>query len=269
MCRTGGRRCPSHLNPGSVKSRNARRRDLYASNKTSESFTANQSLSSSIQEAYFKTTIVRNDGSELLPLYHGSAQEFDEFNPSTLGKGNDSWGNGFYFTDQQNVANGYAAESKSATANVKEFYLNLTNPIYVDGKENMSLNSVTFPLATITKILKEHPDAYLQPNNETGDMSFLGDYSEKYWDKPEHTKAEIEAIIEEVAKEHFSTSSWVELENVYGRDHGSAFLQSVHKNTGHDGVIVDFKEDGKHYVAWFANQMKLTSNLNPKEDNVF
>jgi hypothetical protein len=43
----------------------------------------------------------------------------------------------------------------------------------------------------------------------------------------------------------------------------------MQKETGHDGVIVDFGDAGKHFIAWFPDQMKLTSNVKPEHDTFF
>jgi hypothetical protein len=268
MCRTGGRRCPSHSDPIHIALRNEQRRKLYAKAKHSAGTSEVGSALTPEQESYFKNSKAIVDG-KLVTVYHGAGSEFTSFDPSTLGKGNDSWGNGFYFTDQETTAKGYAADYKSEDANVKEFYINLTNPIYVDGKKSMSLNDVNFSAKSAANILKRHPDAYKQPNEEDEGMSFLSDYSSEYWDKDEHSKEELDRMIDKVAVEYFSDTSWVNLESAFGRDHGAAFLEAVSKETGHDGVIVDFGEDGKHYIAWFPNQMKLTSNLTPKDDASF
>lgn len=267
MCRTGGRRCPSHSNPEQIAARNARRRASYAATKHKPSPSdENNPVTFDFTEAqtnYFANSVAKTNTGELVKLYHGSAHEFTSFDPKTLGKGNDSWGNGFYFTSNEATARGYMSESESPDANVKEFYLNLKNPIYVDGKTEMSLTNVRFPSKVAAAVLKQHPLAYIQPNDEDGEMSFLGDYSPTYWDKEEWTKEEINQMIDEVAENYFNDVSWVELESTFGREHGSEFLHAMHKETTHDGVIVDFGEDGKHYVAWFPEQMKLTSNQNP------
>lgn len=281
MCRTGGRRCPSHSNPAAITARNARRRAQYHQKKnnptTPEQTTQTPNTFSSSptstltpqQTAYFENSKATENG-ELVRLYHGASTEFNSFNPELLGRGNDSWGNGFYFTNEKTVAQGYANESNSPTANVKEFYLNLTNPMHVDGKANMSLNDITFTADQAARILKNHPLAYTQPENDDDDMSFLGDYSERYWDKTQHTTQELNSMIDEVAQQHFSDTSWTELESLYGRDYGAAFLQAIHSETGHDGVIVDFGPDeSKHYIAWFPNQMKLTSNITPEDNHQF
>lgn len=276
MCRTGGRRCPSHSDPEAKAKRNTRRREIYLQKKQENNQTLNPSTLNSItptiteqQTQYFQTSKATHNN-QLIPLYHGSRTEFTSFNPELLGQGNDTWGNGFYFTNQKSVAEGYANDSQSETANVKEFYLNLTNPMYVDGKEKMSLIDITFTADQAARILKNHPQAYVQPNNDEDEMSFLGDYSEEYWDKQSYTKEELNNMIDEVAQQHFNNASWVELERLYGKEHGSAFLHAINKETGHDGVIVDFgEEESKHYIAWFPNQMKLTSNTTPENNNEF
>lgn len=277
MCRTGGRRCPSHSDPQKIAARNARRRAAYQERKNnspheSNVLTAeNPQLSTPLsaqQEKYFHNSKVASNGS-LIAVHHGAATEFSSFDPTMLGRGNDTWGNGFYFTDQRSMAEAYATESDSAEANVKDFYLNLENPIYVDGKENTSLENVSFPAETVANILKQHPTAYLQPNEDDGEMNFLGDYSDKYWNKDHYTKEELDEMIDEVAHKNFAHASWIELETTFGRENGAAFLAAVHKETGYDGVIVDFGEDGKNYVAWFPQQMKLTSNVEPQEDDKF
>lgn len=274
MCRAGGRRCPSHNDPAKIAARNQRRREAYASNKQAGAQTPLEAAVAQVtgltveQSKYFENSKAMKDG-QLVKLYHGSQHEFTSFDPTTLGRGNDAWGNGFYFTDQQSVAQGYANESGSPTANVKEFYLNLTNPIYVDGKEHMSLNEITFSRQVAANILKQHPNAYLQPSESDEEMSFLADYAPEYWDKETHTKEELNRMIDNVAKEYFSDADWVSLESLYGREYGAAFLEAMRKETGHDGVIVDFGEDGKHYVAWFPEQMKLTSNTNPTNSHEF
>jgi hypothetical protein len=275
MCRTGGRRCEHNWTQEQKASRNAHRRTLYASQKTIlapnavNSHTHAETALTPAQIAYFTDSKVVDSNNQPITLYHGSSVEFQEFNPTSVGKGNDAWGNGYYFTDQEQVAKGYAVDSGSPTANVKEFHLNLTNPIYVDGKENMSLVDHMFPKKTVANLLKKHPEAYIQPNDADGNISFLGDFSPTYWDKEEHTREEINRMIDEVVEENYQEASWVELENLFGKEHGSAFLKALHEETGNDGVIVDFGEEGKHYVAWFPEQMKLTSNLNPQNNTKF
>lgn len=269
MCRTGGRRCPSHTNPEAIAARNARRRAAYAAKKANGTATAVETPITTTfpgitpeQSAYFENTKAATSDGQLIRLYHGSSVDFTSFDNDTLGRGNDAWGNGFYFTDQEGVAQGYANDSGSDTANVKEFYLNMQNPIIVDGVEEMSLVNQYFDQKTAENVIRNHPHIYNQQDDEDNPNP-LQDYCAEFWDKETHTKEEMDVMIRKVAKEHYSDPSWVDLENFYGREHGSAFLHAMHKETGHDGVIVDFKDAGKHYVAWFPEQMKLTSNTKP------
>lgn len=276
MCRSSeeyppnGKRC---LNRGSKQHQqekrdayNKRRREIYHANKRAKTESGVSNIPTSGltegQASYFNGSKAVDSSGNLVKLYHGSSAEFDSFDPTRVGQGNDAWGNGFYFTDKESVAKGYAAEAGSPTANVKEFYLNIQNPLYADGKETMSLNDQEFTSAEALSLLKAHPLAYIQPNDDD-EMNPLGDYSPNFWDKEEWTQAELDNMWEQVAKEHFQNPSWPEMEGMYGKEYGSAYLHAVHKTTGHDGVIVDFGEDGKHYVAWFPEQMKLTSNENP------
>lgn len=283
MCRSAkqhppnGLRCGEKDSPEHQKERNAqvnaRRRERYQERKAEAgqetSTTSVVSLLTEQQKSYFEKSVAKDAKGSPIPLYHGSSNEFSSFDPARLGKGNDSWGNGFYFTDQKHIAAGYAEESNSPTANVKEFYMDLKKPIMMDGKKEMSLNSVEFTLTQSLRMLKDHPDAYLQPNDDGDNMNPLGDYNPKFWDKDEWTKPEMDSMWAETAREYFFSPSWVEMESHYGTDYGSNYLHAVHKETGYDGVIVDFGEDGKHYVAWFPEQMKLTSNESPTDDANF
>ena len=221
---------------------------------------------SQAQRDFFAGTKVTNPDGSPMRLFHGSSVEFDSFDPATLGRGNDAWGNGFYFTDQESVARGYANDSGSPTANVKEFYLNITNPIEMDGREHMSLVDYRFTPEQARAIVASHPLLSLQPEeeDEDGNTNPLSDYSADYWDRTHHDAEQMETMVNEMIDSYFGDAGWVEVEGFFGKEHGAAFLSAVRDATGHDGVIVDFGEDvGKHYVAWFPEQMKLTSNASP------
>jgi hypothetical protein len=223
------------------------------------------------QERYFEDSMAVDIGGDLARVYHGSAVEFSEFDPATVGRGNDQWGNGFYFTDMESMARGYANDSGSPEANVKEFYLNIKNPIRIDGTTQTGLDSMRFGADEAVTILSRHPGTRLQPNEEgpDGETNPLGDYASEFWDKTEHTAAELDELTRKVARDYFSDTGWTELETFFGRDRGAEFLQAMHATPGHDGVIVDFGEDGQHYVAWFPEQMKLTSNAEPDKSSTF
>lgn len=274
MCRAGGRRCETHWSEEKRQRDLARRRRIYHARKNATTDHENSSSSenpstststapatptsvlSATQAAYFQDTQARNPDGTLLTLYHGAAVDFDSFDPERLGRGNDSWGNGFYFTNSKETAEGYGGD-------VKEFYLNLKNPIRIDGREHMSLDQAyEFDSNTVANILKSHPDMYAQPDSEDA-MNPLGDYAPDFWDREHHTPEQFDAMINQVARDYFNPGTWATVEGVF-RDHGAAFLNAVQRETGHDGVIVTF-DDSAHYVAWNSSQMKLTSNTEPTD----
>ena len=45
----------------------------------------------------FANSKVVTENDEMLTVYHGSSTDFGAFDPSFTGKGNDSYGSGFYF----------------------------------------------------------------------------------------------------------------------------------------------------------------------------
>jgi hypothetical protein len=196
----------------------------------------------------FSKSQVRDSDGNLLTVYHGSAVDFHDFNPEFTGGGNDSYGSGFYFNTDQGVANGYGSFTKKVQ-------LGINNPIRVDGLESMSLNDVRIPADAARKILSSIPNIYEQPDSE--EMNPLGDYVPEFWDKPSHTRKELDAMIDKMAKEYFSDASFVEMEHMFDGGETALFRKSLSQATGWDGVEVRFeREQLSHWVAWFPEQIK-------------
>lgn len=258
------RRCPSHKDPAKISARNAKRRTAYASRKngasqsikpTTAPYTpsnveapANEIVELVDGSSFTRSTVRDSDG-KLIRMYHGSSVEFDEFDPAFTGKGNDAWGSGFYFTPNEKTARGYGGH-------MKEVYLNLENPIIVDGKEDPNLSNFILTNEQMKKIVKAHPNAYLQSNTDSDEIPFLGDYAAEFWDKDDWSKEETDKMLDSLVDEYFSYGSYSSMEGLFGEDHSGAFRQAVHEQTGYDGVIVDFGDDVKHYVAWFPEQIQ-------------
>lgn len=224
------------------------------------------------QERYFEQSAVRDEQGQLLEVHHGSSVDFNEFDLSKVGKGEDTWGNGFYFTTEKSLADSYSNGGKS-----KDFYLAINNPFFIDGKNETSLNNLQLTPEQNKAIVLAHPDLQLLPDEDEDRRNPLEDYSADYWDlegpdpkslTPAERRAKAQKmrkIAEEVFEENFTNASWVELEVFYGRENGAAMLEAAHKATGRDGVIVDFGEGVKHFVAWKPEQIKLSSNKNPSD----
>lgn len=202
--------------------------------------------------AAFRDSTIRDKDGNLTVVHHGSATAFDSWDPEFTGTGNDSWGSGFYFTHDESLAHGYGEHVKSVV-------LNIQNPIHVNGLDDASLDHVYFNAEQSASILRRHPDIYRQPTDED-EMNPLGDYSPEFWDKDEWSKEEIDSMVSKVSKEHFYDVPWSNLESVFPGGHSAEFRRGVQEATGHDGVVVDFKDDGRHTIAWFPEQVHEVDN---------
>ena len=211
------------------------------------------------QKAFFSKSKAVDANGDLIKMYHGSTDEFDEFLNEHTGKGNDVFGSGFYFSNVEETVSAYGD-------NVREFYLNIEKPLVVEANDEHNMNDVYLPKDKIADILKNHPLIYKQPNDED-DMSPLGDFAESFWDKDTHSKAEINKMIDELSKNEFGEGSFMNVENFFGREYATEFREGVHKSTGHDGVAYSFPNGEQFYISWFPNQIKTTDNLAPSSDS--
>lgn len=202
--------------------------------------------------ADFRDSAIRDQDGNLAVVHHGSSVAFDSWDPEFTGTGNDSWGSGFYFTDDESRAHGYGEHVKSVV-------LNIQNPIVVDGLSSSNLDDIHFNAKQSEAILRRHPDIYRQPNDED-EMNPLGDYAAEFWDKDEWSEQEMNSMISKVSKDYFNDVSWSNLEGVFPGGHSAEFRRGVQEATGHDGVVADFKDEGRHAIAWFPEQVHEVGN---------
>lgn len=202
---------------------------------------------------FSKSRVVDKDGN-LLKVYHGSEIDFDVFDPSFTGRGNDSYGSGFYFNTSEDIAKGYG---KTKTVN-----LNIANPIIVNGNDSSSLNNIEIPLSTVKKLMKHIPNIYNQPDDD--EMNPLGDYSPDFWDKSggadpkdRWSRKELEAMMDSVAEENYSDADFTTVENLFGRDGATELREALLKETDWDGVQVKFNDGSSHWIAWSPEQIKI------------
>ena len=87
------------------------------------------------QKEYFKDSVVRTSDGTLIPVYHGTQEEFDEFQPGT------------FFTDDYWNADGYASGEI-----VIEAYLNIKNPLVIDCA-GAKWDELTHELGTSTRAI--------------------------------------------------------------------------------------------------------------------
>lgn len=87
------------------------------------------------QIAYFKDSKVRDSGGKLLPVYHGTKDDFTVFKHGHMNRKDSGYlGDGFYFTDNLDSANSYSKWKKGNDYNshTMEVYLNITNPLVLE-----------------------------------------------------------------------------------------------------------------------------------------
>lgn len=195
---------------------------------------------------FVNSKVINSDGT-LRTVYHGSPTQIDMFDETRTGYGNDAYGSGFYFTGDKNTAESYGEH-------LHEVKLNIQNPIIIDGYENMSNNNVFFQGNDVVELFKTIPTIYAQPNSD--EPSLIGDFCEEYWDKPEHSKQEMDKMITKMVKQSYPEISFPEIESYFPKDQVTLFRRKVKELTGCDGVIVTFPDDEPHYIAWFSEQIE-------------
>ena len=202
---------------------------------------ANNSLKYNLsqnQENFFKDSKIRDANGDLMPVYHGTNQDFNQFEDSKIQK--TDLGRGFYFTNNKDIANNYAdirVNERGGKGKVMETFLNIKNPFDLNYQpREAALDYLTYYFAN-----NGQTDAQAANSAKTLlDMSIAdgdivdGDYSNVFDTKePEFEK-------------------WA-------------------KSKGYDGIVVpggdqDSGLSGNAYVVFEPNQIKSTENLNPTDN---
>lgn len=232
-----------------------------------------ESLSSG-QKEYFKHSKVRDDQGNLLKVYHGTRSKILSFDPAFTGQGNDQYGSGFYFTTKRDFAESFTTLahvdkngqervklSGETYPNVVEAYVNIKNPIVINGLKDTNLSNVLIPNKFIYDIVKELPTLYHNINDEF-EPNPLGDYVEESWEVNPKTKEEFQPLIKKMVNNYFQNTDLRTLDTLFGK-YAEKLRKAINQTMGYDGVIVDFR-DNQHIVAWFPEQIKDVKNLEPK-----
>lgn len=200
------------------------------------------------QAAYFAESKVRNDNGSLLVVYHGSPAVFTEFSHAFMGTHGSAEGQGFYFTDNRTMAEGYQREGGQILSG------------YLDIKKPLSDDSLTLKKAEVTRLLKK-----LDP---TGDL-IISDYDPSggmgYPSRAWYNRALSETVNILMEGNETDSELLAELANVGG---GSGdVLNAVRTLFGYDGYIVKGKYDNADvYVAFESNQFKNIDNRTPTDN---
>lgn len=205
-------------------------------------------------------------------MMHGTQNDFNSFSSKYFGEGEgqQQYGDGFYFSDNEDVAFRYLGEGKNGFIIYADVTLN--NPIHVDGMQEANLRHVMLTgEESLCNLMKMHPNIYNQPDAE--DSNPLGDYIPEFWNKKKWTKKELDSMIEEMVREYYAHGSLLHLENFFACEGGiDIFHEGVRKYFGYDGIVVDWPErdiemeSGKtihheesiYAIAWFPEQITIT-----------
>ena len=90
------------------------------------------------QSSFFKNSKVRDSSGNLMPVFHGTKDNFTVFKHGQKNKYDSGYlGDGFYFTDSPNSAKEYAdwKHGDDNNAHIMEVYLNITNPLIIESKQ--------------------------------------------------------------------------------------------------------------------------------------
>lgn len=176
------------------------------------------------QQEYFKDSKVRDAEGNLRPMYQGGTGSFTVFDRKKS-KSSNLYGRGFYFTDSKTHAGQYG--------DVREFYLNITNPV--------STTETTITRAQMRRFL-----AAVAENED--DFSF-----ENYG---------YGATVDSVLRSLYGKSDFLMLNDVsqtaIGDMVAAVELFNEVNGTSYDGLIMDTET-----VAFRSEQIKNVDNPNP------
>lgn len=166
-----------------------------------------------------------------MKVYHGSNQLFDKFDYEEIGTNGTSEGQGFYFTDNEDVAHGYGQNGYIYTA---EF----------NGKKSLSSNSKTITRKQLAIYLTEL-------NNQVDYLSNWGEVDYDGFDK---------VLKDAVEGEYDNNDNDVDIICGIANSCGDmeTSLKLIYKLFGYDCIICDAEWDNQRlYIALVNDIIKI------------
>jgi len=197
-------------------------------------------------KSWFGKSVLHTNG---IPhtFYHGTSSDIEKFDHAFVGKGADSYGAGFYFSNKPEIASSYAYGGNSS--NVIPVHIRMEKPIIYNEDEK--------PLSRlhIQKLITSAPN-HKESLENFGDVSYEG-----------YHKVLNQAVDAYKDRSKFQAMGTIH-RDFYGDNH-KEFLENFTKITGHDGVIVKYDD---HIIAnvFHPNQIKsaIGSGYSKKSDNL-
>lgn len=197
------------------------------------------------QKEYFKNTKVVDEKGDLLVVYHGSKNIFTQFDRKRISEHGSQEGQGIYFTDNKNYAEGYANEN----GQVLEGYLNIKKPL-----SDSEITLTRKQLEKIVRALDPTGDDLVINYETSGGMG----YPSKAW----YNRAVSDTV--DSCFNYCDTDSEILANLANSGASADSVLKTVYEQFGYDGYIVESKYDSaKIYVAFDSSQFKNATNANP------
>ena len=197
------------------------------------------------QAEKFKDSQVRDKDGRLKTVYHGSSAVFNVFSADFMSQHGSSEGQGFYFTDYKDMAEGYQKKG----GQLLEGYLNITNPL--------SDSEVTLSAPEVKRLLKA-----LDPTGDDVILNYDSQGGMGYPSKAWYNWALADTVNMIMSTSESDSEILAEIANA-GAGSGNV-METVRKVLGYDGYIVEGKYDNANvYVAFGSDQFKSFDNKTP------
>jgi len=187
---------------------------------------------------WFGKSILKHEDGTPMHFYHGTDADFHTYDYAHVGKGNDSYGAGFYFTNRPDVASMYAnIKDKPDSPNVHRVHLRVEKPIYPE-------DETPFKREHIQKLIMAAPD-HEESLGNFGDVGYSG-----------YRRVLNDAVdsYAELGKFHAMNA----LGNDFYHGHAGKLIDNIKKITKHDAVIVQHPDIDDHIIVnvFHPNQIK-------------
>lgn len=197
------------------------------------------------QAEKFKDSQVRDNDGRLKTVYHGSSAVFNVFSADFMSQHGSSEGQGFYFTDYKDMAEGYQKKG----GQLLEGYLNITNPL--------SDSEVTLSAPEVKRLLKA-----LDPTGDDVILNYDSQGGMGYPSKAWYNRALADTVNMIMSTSESDSEILAEIANA-GAGSGNV-MDTVRKVLGYDGYIVEGKYGNANvYVAFGSDQFKSFDNKTP------
>lgn len=197
------------------------------------------------QAERFKDSQVRDKDGRLKTVYHGSSAVFNVFSADFMSQHGSSEGQGFYFTDYKDMAEGYQKKG----GQLLEGYLNITNPL--------SDSEVTLSAPEVKRLLKA-----LDPTGDDVILNYDSQGGMGYPSKAWYNRALTDTVNMIMSTSESDSEILAEIANA-GAGSGNV-MDTVRKVLGYDGYIVEGKYGNANvYVAFGSDQFKSFDNKTP------